>query len=84
LSTPRFSSGKRNANKCSREKAEGTRALRQPNPSKQYANRDGEQHAVFDNPKPAGLRMQGDIFFLPVEFLEGYVLYGKATSGTEH
>jgi hypothetical protein len=37
-----------------------------------HANRDHEQNAVFDNAKPARLRMQGDIFFLPVEFFEGH------------
>jgi hypothetical protein len=38
-----------------------------------HTNCDYEQHAIFDNAKPARLRMQGDIFFLPVEFLEGHV-----------
>lgn len=44
-----------------------------------HANRDGEQHAIFDNAKPAGLRMQGDMFFFPVEFLEGHVVQLGAT-----
>lgn len=44
-------------------------------------NCDCEQNAVFDNAKPSRLRMQGDVFFLPVEFLEGHVLFGKADSG---
>jgi hypothetical protein len=37
-------------------------------------NCDGKQNAVFDNAEPARLRMQGDVFFLPVEFLEGHVV----------
>jgi len=36
------------------------------------ANRDCEQYTVFDNPKPAGLRMERDVFFFPIEFSEGH------------
>jgi hypothetical protein len=39
-----------------------------------YPTCDDKQYAVFDNAKPAGLRMQGYIFFLLVEFLEGHFL----------
>ena len=37
------------------------------------ANRDHEQHTVFDNAKPARLRMQGNIFFFPIEIFEGHI-----------
>ncbi|MEQ1520895.1 MAG: hypothetical protein ABL936_06460 [Aestuariivirga sp.] len=48
-----------------------------------YNYSDDKQHAVFDNAKPARLRMQGDVFFLPVKFLEGHVLFVKVDSGVE-
>ena len=36
-----------------------------------YAQRDNEQNAVFDNAKPARLRMQGDVFFPSGRILSG-------------
>lgn len=35
-------------------------------------NCDRKQNAIFDNAKPAGLRMERDVFFPAVEFLEGH------------
>jgi hypothetical protein len=39
-----------------------------------YPNCNYEQNAVFDDAKPARLRMQGDISFLPIKIFEGHVL----------
>jgi hypothetical protein len=39
------------------------------------AIRAREQHAVFDNAKPAGLRMERDVFFLPVKISESHIFW---------
>jgi hypothetical protein len=58
----------------SREKKQKEQeAYRTPALPRIYPTCDCKQNAVFDNTKPARLRMQGDVFFLPVEFFEGHI-----------
>jgi hypothetical protein len=57
------------ANSCG-EKQKEQEACGSPTLPDIHANCDCEQNAVFDNPKPARLRMERDAFFPAVEFLE--------------